>query len=384
MKRLSRDTYLLLGLIILITLLTTLAIIRQTQEQELPPLYSQSSQPNGAKAFKLWLDDLGFRVDDSLASTFDVPLETSVALVLQPTVAFTEQEITSIDEWVQAGGTLIVAGSSVPAIFLAQHFEFNLRFLPEQRQPQDSQTPLMASPPQDQPSRGNYTTGWQSERHDYVTHFAWANIPTVVSFDYGDGRVILSSSAYPFTNEGLKESGNPQFVLNLLSSTPEIGAIWFNEWHHGLKATGPDISGPVDWLRQAPAGRALLYMLVVVLIALALGGRSFGKPIPLPDDQRRRPPLEYITSLANLGRRAKHRQSVLADYHFRLKRGLGKRYRLDPTLPDEQFVSQLAQYNPALDSQALLLLLSRLSQAKVSEAEMVELASKASSWLKES
>jgi hypothetical protein len=75
---------------------------------------------------------------------------------------------------------------------------------------------------------------------------------------------------------------------------------------------------------------------------------------------------------------------VLADYHYRLKRGLSKRYRLDPTLPDDQFVSQLAHYNSAVDSEVLLALLSRLRRAEVSEAEMVELASDVSLWLKES
>ncbi len=384
MKRLSRDTWILLGLIFVLMLLTTLAIVRQTQEQELPPLYSQSSQPDGAKALRLWLEKLGYRANNSLVSSYEVPQETDVLLVLQPTVVFSEQEFEIMDDWVREGGTLILAGSSTPAILLARQFEFNLRFLPQQRQPLHSQTPLMASPPLEQPSQGNYTTGWQSERDDYVTHLAGADIPTVISFEHGRGRVILSSSAYPFSNEGLKEPGNPQLVLNLLSAESEGERVWFNEWHHGLKATGPDISGPVDWLRQAPAGRALLYTMVVILLALALGGRSFGKPLPLPDNRRRRPPLEYITALANLSRRAKHRHSVLADYHYRLKRGLGQRYRLDPTLSDDQFVSQLAQYNSAVDSQALLALLSRLGRAEVSEAEMVELASDASSWSKES
>jgi hypothetical protein len=382
-RRISRDTWLLLGLMFMIVLLTTLAIVSQTQERELPPLYSQSSQPNGAKALHLWLEELGFHTDNSLLASFEVPQETATTLVLQPTTAFSEGELETIDDWVQEGGTLILAGNSAPAILLARHYEFNLRFLPQQNRQLAAQSPLMASPPLNHPSQGNYTTGWQSDREDYVTHLAEMDVPAIISFEHGQGRVILSSSAYPFSNEGLKEAGNPQLVLNLLTSETDDENIWFNEWHHGLKATGPDISGPVDWLRQAPAGRGLLYTMVVVLVALALSGRSFGKPLRLPDDRRRRPPLEYITSLANLSRRAKHRRSVLDDYRYRLKRGLGRRYRLDPTLPNEQFVHQLAQLNSAIDSEALLTLLTRLSQVEVSEAELVELASETSFWLKE-
>jgi hypothetical protein len=100
----------------------------------------------------------------------------------------------------------------------------------------------------------------------------------------------------------------------------------------------------------------------------------------LPADRARRAPLEYITAIANLNRRAGHRTAVLQDTHDRLKRHLGHRYRLSPDLPDAEFVTQLSEYNPALDAAALRDLLRRLSQTDVGEAEMVRLVAAAARW----
>ena len=105
--------------------------------------------------------------------------------------------------------------------------------------------------------------------------------------------------------------------------------------------------------------------------------------MPLPHELRRRGALEHVNAMANLSRLAGHRHSILLQYHQQLKRSLGRRYRLDPTLPDDEYVASLARYNPAIDGQALLTLLNRLQQKKVSENEMVHLAAEATKWIKE-
>jgi hypothetical protein len=95
----------------------------------------------------------------------------------------------------------------------------------------------------------------------------------------------------------------------------------------------------------------------------------------------RRAPLEYITAIANLSRRAGHRRAVLDDFRHRLKRGLGQRYRLDPTLPDDQYLRHLAGLNPNLDVAALGSLLDRLRRPQVSEGELVALSADVADWL---
>jgi hypothetical protein len=120
--------------------------------------------------------------------------------------------------------------------------------------------------------------------------------------------------------------------------------------------------------------------LAVIFIGLVLRGRHFGRPVPLSKDISRRPPLEYITGIANLSRRAGHRTAVLQHYHDHLKRDLGQRYRLNPSLPDDEFINQLAAYQPNLDTDTLRQLLQKLSRTKVSEAEMVQIVREATSF----
>lgn len=384
MKRLSRDAWMLIGLSLVLILLTVLAVVSQTQDFEQPPLSAESNQPDGARALRLWLEELGYQVDAEPQVGFQVPEKASVALLLHPLVVATEQELNQLEEWVRGGGVLIVAGASPATLFVAQHFGFTVGFLPGISEELVAQSPVLASPPQEDVARGEFRLGLQSEEDDYYVLLAEENSPIAVTTEIGEGLVIISTSAYPFSNAGLKETGNSQLALNLISAGGQPALIWFDEWHHGLQAGPPAVAGPVDWLRETPTGRALLYALLVIFIALALSGRSFGRPLTLPERQHRRPPIEYITALANLNRRAGHRQTALADYHYRLKRGLGYRYRLDPSLPDEMFVDRLVALDTDIDTNALRELLARLSQPQLSEAQLVQLATEASEWIKES
>jgi hypothetical protein len=68
-------------------------------------------------------------------------------------------------------------------------------------------------------------------------------------------------------------------------------------------------------------------------------------------------------------------------YHQQVKRKLGHRYRLDPNMDDQEYVSALVGYNPALNKDELLNLLRQLKRRNVSESEMVSLAAEATTWI---
>jgi hypothetical protein len=206
--------------------------------------------------------------------------------------------------------------------------------------------------------------------------------PVLVSFDKGRGRIILSATAQPFSNLALKEPAIASLVINLIGLGPHRNKVWFDEWHHGLHVSSGHIVGPDQWLRQTPLGHALLFVVGAVFLALLLQGRAFGRPVPLPGELKRRGPLEHVTAIANLSRKAGHRNAVMGQYYSYLKRHLGRRYSLDPSLPDADYVKTLAGYNPALDQTALLRLLQRLSQKNLGEDEMIQLAAQASAWMK--
>ena len=229
--------------------------------------------------------------------------------------------------------------------------------------------------------------------------------PVALTFAQGHGRVIVSAAPFAFTNAGLKLAGNPALALNLATvdglsagvannngnksngafGAGAAGVVWFDEWHHGARPgnEAAGIVGPDQWLRGTPAGQALLFVAAVLFLALLLRGARFGRPVPLPRDTARRAPLEYITAMANLHRRAGQRRAALRHYHDQIKRRLGRRYRLDPSLRDPEYVARLAELRPGLDAAALRGLLLALSQPAVSEETLVRLAGQAADWMKE-
>ncbi len=381
--KLSRDSWLAIGLLVVLAILTALAAIRQTQDEVPPPLAGSSTAPDGARALWLWLDELGYQPDDQALEIFRVPEEAGLMLMLEPVVGVAPGEWELIDRWIEDGGTLVLAGEGVATAFAARHYDFTLAYLSAEATALAAQAPLFNSPPLTAPATVRAFAYFETERSDFATLLAVEGGPVAVSFEKGAGRVIISATAYPFTNAGLKEPGNPALALNLISAARRSGAIWFDEWHHGLRSTRADLAGPTDWLLAAPAGRSLLFVAVVIFLALLFGGRRFGRPVPLAKDITRRAPLEYITAIANLNRRAGHRRAVLRQYHHSLKRALGHRYRLPPTLPDPEYAARLASYDPAYDEKALLDLLARLSRRNVNENEMIQLAAEVAGWVKD-
>lgn len=384
----TRDTWLVMGLLlILIVIMAFVAVSKQQQAQTFPPLSSLSSERDGTLALKLWLKKLNYSVIEETPSTYTLPKASQIIFVLQP--AYIEKnDLKVLDDWVRHGGTLIAAGELSFEV-LTEYFEFKLDHFQDNPKQFTLQTPLFQNPA----LQTSLPTGasefklvyyFVPSRSAYVTHLAADDKPVLISFELGNGRVILASSTYAFTNAGLKQPGNPALLLNLLGMAQKQGPIWFDEWHHGFHGTDSGVGGgPDSWLRYTPLGRSVLFIAVIIFIALLLRGRAFGRAVPLPRELRRRGALEHVSAMANLSRLAGHRIPVLREYHHQLKRTLGRRYRLDPALPDNEYVAQLVRYNPAIDGPALLILLNRLQQTKISEKELVQIASEAAKWIKE-
>jgi Domain of unknown function (DUF4350) len=375
----SRDGWLAIGVVSLLILVTIAAAVQQTPTI---PYLSTSSAADGTLALKLWLADLGYPSSNDVLSTFQPPQDADLLLILQPLIAISDSEWSVLDQRVQNGATLILAGDNGQTQQAFAHYGFSPSLLEQQTALLTVQDPLLTSPLPESPIPVKSNFALLRPRSDFVTLLAVGGQPVLVSFDKGAGRIILSATPDPFSNLALKDPLTASLVLNLVSLTVHRDKVWFDEWHHGLQASG-QIVGPDQWLRQTPLGHALLFLVGAVFLALLLQGRAFGRPVPLPAEIKRRSPLEHVTAIANLSRKAGHRNAVLAQYYSRLKRHLGRRYSLDPSLPDADYVRALAVHNPALDQTALLDLLQGLSQKNPGDDEMVRLAAKASAWMKD-
>jgi len=262
-----------------------------------------------------------------------------------------------------------------------EHFDFSRTVLQNRATELLAAAPVMKSPSftSKVPAQTDYALG--TKRTDFVPLLSVDGSPVIVSFEQGRGRVILSSTPYLFSNIALKDDTTATLVLNIMALAGQRGVVWFDEWHHGFQSAS--IIGPGQWLRHTSGGHALLFVVGVIFVALLLQGRAFGRPIPLSHEIRRRGPLEHVTAIANLNRKAGHRNEVLKQYHQRVKRHLGQRYRLDPSLVDAEYATLLSQYNSSINKDALLNLLNRLSQKNVSEGELLKLATEAAHWINE-
>ena len=379
MKNISRDAKLAIGILIMLIIFTAFAAVQKGTKQEYSRLSSLSPAPDGALALKLWVQELQYNVDEDVLASFAPPENTSILFMLEPLFP-TEDEMESIDDWVEGGGTLIAIGEAYGMYSLIDHFEFSFSYLQDNTGTPASETPLLDSPSSVDTKNAKVNIALDTKRDDYVVLVAYQGKPVLVSFEQGKGRVILGTIAESFTNAGLKQVGNPELVLNILALARHKGAVWFDEWHHGLQS-GEQLLGPADFLRFTPVGRSLLFVTFAVFIVFFMQGRGFGRPVPLPQEIRRRGALEHVTGVANLSRRASHRSAVMMHYHQQIKRRLGQRYRLDPGMDDEQYVNTLAGYNPSLGKNELLNLLKHLRRRDFSETEMVHLAAEASKWI---
>ena len=375
----SRDGWLAIGVILVLVIVTIGAAIGQTPTI---PYLSSSSSADGTLALKLWLEASGYQIPDEALSTYQPPQNADLVFILQPVIEISDAEWKTLDQWVANGGTLILAGDNLQTEHAFGHYGFLLTSLDQETSTLSVQTPLLTSPPLTSPISIHANLALGTSRSDVVIHLAAQGQPILVSFDQGQGRVILSSTPYPFSNIALKDKTTASLVLNLIGLSIRHGIVWFDEWHHGIQQS-TEIIGPDQWLRLTSLGHALLFIVAAVFWALLLQGRAFGRPVPLPHEIKRRGPMEHVTAIANLDRKAGHRGDVMEHYHSHLKSHLARRYSLDPSLLDKDYVRALAQYSPSLDQIALLNLLKGLSQKNIGEAEMIKLAVQASEWMKD-
>jgi len=379
MKTLSRDARLGIGILLLLVIVTAFAAVQGQTGPEYPELSTLSSAPDGALALKLWVEELNYSVEEQVLANFAPPENTSILFMLEPLFP-TESEMNSIDDWVEEGGTLIAIGDGYGMYSLIDHYEFSFSYLPDNSEELANQTPLFSSPSTLDLKNAKVNIALDAARDDYVVLVAYQGQPVLLSFEQGNGRIILGTVSEAFTNAGLKQAGNPELVLNILALAQDKGGVWFDEWHHGLQS-GEQILGPGEFLRFTPVGRALLFVTFAVFITFFMQGRGFGRPVPLPQEIKRRGAIEHITGVANLSRRAAHRSAVMMHYHQQIKRKLGQRYRLDSGMDDREYVDLLASYNSSVDKNELLNLLKRLQRKDVSESEMVSLAAEAAKWI---
>jgi hypothetical protein len=101
-----------------------------------------------------------------------------------------------------------------------------------------------------------------------------------------------------FRNRLWRDTDVPYVVLPLLTTHSRQGRVAWDEYHQGFGREGPTLAiSTWEWLRQTPAGWAILQVLAVGLVWLGVAAVRFG-PARSVIERRRRSPLEHLEALA--------------------------------------------------------------------------------------
>ncbi|MBA3944267.1 MAG: DUF4350 domain-containing protein [Herpetosiphonaceae bacterium] len=349
---------------------------------------THSIQDDGSRGLQLWLDSLGYRTGNLEYTEWQVPATTdALFMVATDKEPVTKAQSDAILRWVQDGGTLIsvleqptrpLAPDSLWSALGASVIVSTTKQLPVAERAEAVQ-PLLTTPPVASVAMetANSIALAEADTTDpsstgFVTLLQTRYGPSLVGRQYERGYVFLGASAQPFTNGGLKQPGSGPLILNLIGRVPVHGHILFDEFHHGFHAA-PSAGG---LLTTSWWGWALIYTLLVVTLYLILSGKRFGRPLVMRQELARRSSAEYVTSMAQLLRRAGKRHEMAEHYHTQLKRRLAQPYGFAPPVDDEQFISELQRWGNLDDDQITRLrpLLGRLHEAKPSEADLLAMA----------
>jgi len=138
----------------------------------------------------------------------------------------------------------------------------------------------------------------------------------LVDYQYGAGRIIVLSDPYIVANGGLKLEDNLQLAINTVAGSN--GLIAFDEYHQGRAATHNAL---VTYFAGTPILAICGQLILIVLVILWTHGRRFGRPLPLPQVDRRSS-LEFVASMAELQQRARAWDLAIENIYSRTRRAL--------------------------------------------------------------
>jgi hypothetical protein len=290
-----RSSMVLLGICVIALLIGVLRLA--TQRTPLPTGSSYSAEPNGAQGLYAWIEAVGGRPGRLQEPVVRENQAPAALVVLQPESPFTQTARDAFDAVPKHGGTLIVAGESLPWLLYARDLgvivepirggassastpdgSLQLPIVSRYRVRADNATPLLIDPNGD----------WVALR-----------------MPYKQGSLIVLATPEPLLNTGLRDEQTARFVYReLLSGATTIA---FDEAHHSF--TPPDTAGVPQTLNQlifsTAAGRAVVYTAALVFVYLLLSGRRLGPAVQArPPTETRRTMYEHVQMLANLYRRA--------------------------------------------------------------------------------
>jgi hypothetical protein len=293
----------------------------------------------GTSRLQRWLEAIGVRTSTLEGATFaPSAAQQDVLLLLGATQVISALDVAALRDYVQGGGTLVVAtdlglaerpvldafgAGPAGGARVGEHAVSHLAFA----------APLVRSVRID--------AGLRLQPRGRAEALVPADAPFVVRSREGPGTVLLVGSLAPFLNGTIGEADNARFVLNLIGAARTVA---FDEYHHGVQAE--EETDQLGLVTGTWPGRAMLFAGVVTFAYLLLSGRRLG-PATALDPRPPRSSLDYVRGLAALLRRSGRGEIAQRRLLDELRRGLARRLGFDARAPLEQVLDALEVREPA-------------------------------------
>ena len=396
----QRLTILLTVVVIIgvLALVSSVSYVKQEKDPDFefaPNRSTYHSGPTGVRALHDFLNESGYKVirwkeTPQKLLTDSGKLVKTFVVVGQIQVRFTEAETAALAKWIEQGGRFVIIDrhpqgepNKSPARWHINSRELNFPTLdvnpadPKQMTrevvaiqpvqptiltqniqsvlPSRFASRLTVEPPAAAPRQNDAETEYDEDAPPPeqptsgsapVVHISDDKGALLVDYPYGSGEVVILSDPYIVSNGGIRLNDNLQLALNILTSGD--GVIAFDEYHQGKGATQSSFAG---YFSGTPVLLIAAQVGLLVLLVLWTRGRRFGRPLPLPQVDRRSS-LEFVASMAELQQRARAFDLAIENVYTRTRRVLARHAGVDYNSSRSEIASRIASRG-AIDAQRL-------------------------------
>lgn len=305
--------------------LLVLGFFLAPSSNETPVATTYSSASEGAKAAYLLFEESGYRVERWRYPLTALGADKHTVLFLaDPGVIPDENQKAALERFVFRGGRVITDGI-IGASFLPEDFsQYNLT----RRQPWSEFKALLPSPITRAAPAITLAPMFRWMESSAIPLYGSPQENVVVRYPHGEGDVIWLASATPFTNAGIRQRGNLEFLLAAVGDRSQTRVL-FDEYVHGYGER--DSRGS-----KHPLVSALFLQSVLLAVAVLFTfSRRSGPLRPIPATPRLAP-LEFVETLGGLYRQARAGSVAVDIYYRRLQFWMTRRFGLPPDATPEQ------------------------------------------------
>jgi hypothetical protein len=169
-----------------------------------------------------------------------------------------------------------------------------------------------------------------------VVHISDQHGPILVDYTYGLGRIVVLTDPYIVSNGGIRLNDNLQLALNTLVGAG--GLIAFDEYHQGKGITQNAFA---SYFAGTPVLGFAAQAVLLILLIVWTNGRRFGRPLPLPQVDRRSS-LEFVASMAELQERSRAYDLAIENIYTRTRRVLARYAGMDYNSPRSEIAARVA------------------------------------------